>query len=420
MLGAHDVIGAAIGLARDDRQLGHGGLGIGEQQLGAVLDQGAVLLLGARHEARHVHQRHQRNVEGVAEADEARGLAAAVDVQHPRQNLRLVGDDADGLAVQTTEAADDVPGEVGADLEEVGLVDHLQDQLLHVVGLVRIGRDQGVQRGLVAIRLVIAVADRRLFAVRQGQEADQAADLGQGLQIILEGAVGDPRLAGVDAGAAQVLMADDLVGDGLHHVRAGHVHVGRVLHHEDEVGDGGRIDVAARARAHDDRDLRDDARGQGVLQEDVGVTGQALDAFLNARAARIEQADDRRARRQGHLLDLDDLGRVSARQGAAEDGEVFREDIDQTAADGAASGDDAVARDALLGHAEVVAAMLHEHVGLFEAAFVQQDFDPFARGQLALGVLGGDALFTTAQFGGGATAFKLLEDGLAHGLGCSL
>src|SRR5690606_5999480 len=46
VFGAHDVIGAAIGLARDDRQLGHGGLGIGEQQLGAVLDQGAVLLLG--------------------------------------------------------------------------------------------------------------------------------------------------------------------------------------------------------------------------------------------------------------------------------------------------------------------------------------------------------------------------------------
>ena len=43
VLGAHDVIGAAIGLAGDDGQLGHRGLGIGEQQLGAVLDQGAVL-----------------------------------------------------------------------------------------------------------------------------------------------------------------------------------------------------------------------------------------------------------------------------------------------------------------------------------------------------------------------------------------
>ena len=124
----------------------------------------------------------------------------------------------------------------GADLEEVALVDDLLDQLLHVVGLVGVGRDQGVEAGLVALGLVEAVADRRLFAVGERQEVDQAADLGQGLQVVLEGAVGDAGLAGVDARAAQVLVGDDLVGDRLHHVGAGHVHVARVLHHEDEVG----------------------------------------------------------------------------------------------------------------------------------------------------------------------------------------
>ncbi len=219
----------------------------------------------------------------------------------------------------------------------------------------------------------------------------------------------------MDAGAAQVLVADHLVGDRLHHVGAGHIHVGGVLHHEDEVGDGGRIDVAARARPHDDRDLRNDAARQGVLQEDVGVARQRLHPFLNARPAGVEQADDRRTRRQGHLLDLDDLGRVGARQRAAEHREVLRKDIDQTAVDGAAPGDDAVAGDALILHPEVVAAVLHEHIGLFEGAFVQQDADAFAGGQLALGVLAGDALLAPAQLGGGATALELLEDGLAHG-----
>lgn len=69
-------------------------------------------------------------------------------------------------------------------------------------------------------------------------------------------------------------MADDLVGDGLHHIGAGHVHIARVLHHEDEVGDGRRIDVAPRARPHDHADLGNDAAGQGVLQEDVGVAAR--------------------------------------------------------------------------------------------------------------------------------------------------
>jgi len=45
-----------------------------------VLDNAAELLLGARQEARHVDEGDDRDVEGVAEAHEARALAGAVDV----------------------------------------------------------------------------------------------------------------------------------------------------------------------------------------------------------------------------------------------------------------------------------------------------------------------------------------------------
>ena len=377
-----------------------------------MFDQAAVLLARAGHEAGHVDEGHQRDVEGVAEADEAGGLAAGVDVEDAGQHLRLVGDDADGLAVEAAEAGDDVLREVRGDLEEFGLVDRLQDQLLDVIGLVRIGRDQGVEAGLVALGVVVGVADRGLFAVRQGQEADQAADLAEGLQIVLEGAVGDAGLLRMDPGAAQVLVGDDLIGDRLHHIGAGHVHVGGVLHHEDEVGDGGGIDVAAGAGAHDDADLGDDARGQGVLQEDVGIAGEGLDPLLDAGAAGVEKADDRGAVGQGHGLDLDDLGRMGARKGAAEDGEILGEDIDQTAADGAAAGDHAVAGDALGLHAELGRAVLDEHVGLLEGALVEQDVDPLARGQLALGVLAGDAGLAAALAGAGAAGFELFEDGV--------
>ena len=74
-LGRHDVEGAAIGLAGDDGHQRHRALRIGEQQLCAVLDQAAILLSCARQESRHVHKRHDRNVEGIAETHEARGLA---------------------------------------------------------------------------------------------------------------------------------------------------------------------------------------------------------------------------------------------------------------------------------------------------------------------------------------------------------
>src|SRR6478735_1032881 len=46
VLRAHHVVGAAVRLAGDDGDLRHRALGVGEQQLGAVLDDAAVLLRG--------------------------------------------------------------------------------------------------------------------------------------------------------------------------------------------------------------------------------------------------------------------------------------------------------------------------------------------------------------------------------------
>ena len=148
MLRGHNVIGAAIGLAGDDGDLRHRRLGEGEQQLGAMLDQAAIFLRGARQEARHVDEGDDRNVEAVAEAHEARGLARGVAVEHAGQHHRLIGDDADGAAFHAGEAGDDVAGEGLLDLEEIALVHDLLDQLLHVVGLVRIVGDQRVERRL--------------------------------------------------------------------------------------------------------------------------------------------------------------------------------------------------------------------------------------------------------------------------------
>ena len=77
VLRRHHVVGPAVGLAGDQRDLGDGALGVGVEQLGAVLDDAAVLLGRAGHEAGHVDERHDRDVEGVAEPDEPRRLDGA-------------------------------------------------------------------------------------------------------------------------------------------------------------------------------------------------------------------------------------------------------------------------------------------------------------------------------------------------------
>src|SRR5690606_18154749 len=129
-------------------------------------------------------------------------------------------------------------------------------------------------------------------------------------------------------------------------------------------------------------------------------------AFLNARAAGVENADDRRAVLHRHVLNFADFGRVRAGERAAEHGEVFGEHIDEAAVYRAPTGDDAVAGDFRLLHAEFVAAVFDEHVELFERAFIQQELNPLARRQLALGVLGGVAFFTSARARGRALFFQ--------------
>jgi RecA/RadA recombinase len=97
---------------------------------------------------------------------------------------------------------------------------------------------------------------------------------------------------------------------------------------------------------------------------------------------------------------------VAFGQRAAEDGEILAEDIDEPAVDRPRSGDDAVAGDHLIRHAEIDAIVLDVHVDLFERSFVEQDLQPFAGGELALGMLRGDPFLAAARSGGGSAAVE--------------
>jgi hypothetical protein len=101
-------------------------------------------------------------------------------------------------------------------------------------------------------------------------------------------------------------------------------------------------------------------------------------------------------------------------QGAAEDGKILGEDIDQPPVDRAPASDDTVAGNFLALHAEFRAAMLHEHVEFLEGAFIEEQIEAFPRSELAARVLGIDALLSAAGPRIGAPFFKLFQDFL-HG-----
>src|SRR3989454_1502599 len=100
VLRTHDVIRAAVRFSRDDGDLWDRGLAESEQELRPVPDDPAVLLFHAGKETGYVDEREERDVEAVAEADEASRLGRRVDVQGSGEDLRLVPDDANRPALQ--------------------------------------------------------------------------------------------------------------------------------------------------------------------------------------------------------------------------------------------------------------------------------------------------------------------------------
>ena len=281
--------------------------------------------------------------------------------------------------------------------EKLALVGNRLDHLAHVIGFGGAVRDDGVELVIASINWVMAGQARRLLPGGQWQIGEEPAHFEQGLDVVGKGGVGHRGNLGVGGCAAQLFLGDDLVGHGFDHVRAGHEHVARILDHIDEVGHGRGIDRAACAGAHDHRNLRHRARRLHIAPEDVGIAAQSRHALLNAGAARIVEPDHRRAVLHGQVHDLANLLCMRFAQRAAEDGKVLGKHIDHATIDRAPTGDDAVAGDDGIRHAEIGGPMGDEHVIFFERPRIEQHVEAFAGGELALAMLGIDAALTAAE-----------------------
>src|SRR3989442_15083680 len=169
VLGAHDVVRAAIRLARDDGELRNRGFTVGEQQLRAVLDDTAMFLGHPGKKPGHVLEGHERNVEGVAEADEPGALERGGDVEHAGEGGRLIGDHADRPAGEPGEPDDQVVAVVPLDLEKRRVVDDVAEDVVHVVRLRRLIRDDLEERLFAAVGRIIGRAGRGTVQIVAGR-----------------------------------------------------------------------------------------------------------------------------------------------------------------------------------------------------------------------------------------------------------
>ena len=143
------------------------------------------------------------------------------------------------------------------------------------------------------------------------------------------------------------------------------------------------------------------AAGESVAQKNIGVTRQRSDAFLNARAAGIVEADQRRAGAHGQIHDLANFPGVSFGKRAAKNGEILRENINQPAVDASKAGNETVARWALLFHSKIDAVVADKFIQLLEGTFIEEQINAFASGEFAGFMLALAAFRASACFGFG-------------------
>ena len=201
--------------------------------------------------------------------------------------------------------------------------------------------------------------------------------------------------------SAQLIFRDFFQSHRLDHVRPGDEHVRSLIHHQHEVGDGRRVHRPSRARPHDRGNLRHHSAIDRVAQENVRISRQRHHAFLNPRSTGIVQPNHRRSHLRRQIHDLHNLPGIRFRQRPTKHCEVLRKYVHEPPLNAPVASDEPVAIDLLVGHAEVIAAMRDELIGLLERPLIEQELDALAGRHLSFFMLALAAL-------GAATVFREL------------
>lgn len=226
MLGRHDVISTTIGLTGDDGDLGDGGLSVGVEELSTVANDAAVLLRAAREVAGNIDESEDGDVVAIAGSNEASGLHRSVNVEASSELLRLVRNNTDRAALETSKADDHVLGEGWHDLEEVAIIDEVVDDLVHIVREVRVERNQVVKGLFLAVAVIGSVALRGPLAVGKRQEIEKLSHLLQCDHIVGIRSVRNTRLGGVRNVSSKLVLGELFTSNSLHNLRSSNEEMG--------------------------------------------------------------------------------------------------------------------------------------------------------------------------------------------------
>ena len=393
--GAHSDVGAAVSFTQNHGDLRNCSFAVCEQHLSAVTNYASIFLLFARQEARNVDNVQNRNVEAVAETNEASCFIGCVVVKAACHECWLVSNDTNSLSVHTSEAGDDVLCEFLSYIVVFAIINNGFQYIIHIVRCIGAFRHNGVQSWISSGRIVSGFYDRSVFHVVAREEAEQVTNLFNAVFVVFSCELSYAGCTVMGHSAAESFSGDLFAGDGFNDSRAGQEHLGCFLNHVNEVGQSWGVYSAACRWSHDSRNLRNNAGCNGVAPEDLAVARECIDSFLNTSSAGIVQAYARCTDFESQFIYVNDLCSVHFTKGAAFNGEVLSECKYQSSINSAVTCYNAFAREIFLFLAEVVAAGFYEGIDFNESAFIKQKSESFTSSQFAFCMLFFNMFFAT-------------------------
>ena len=238
MLRAHDNVGPAVRLARDDGDERNGCLGVGIQELRTAANDSLPLLVCSRQISGNIDERDDGEAERVTKADKSGSLLARFNVERSRHFLRLVGNNPDRLTFDAGEPHKNVGREQGVYLKEGTFIHRVFNDVAHVVGLVRTVGDDDVEFAVAIVgrffchrRVVGVFGQVVLREIRQ-----HGADVVERIRFIVREVMRHTRLLRVRASASQLFHPNLFAGHGANDIRSRHEHLTRLVDHDNEVG----------------------------------------------------------------------------------------------------------------------------------------------------------------------------------------
>ena len=228
--------GHTVELPQHDAHIGHSAQRHGGGDAGTGAHDAELLLCLADGEARLVGEVNQRQMERVAQFDEADGLLAGGHVHGTAVELRVVGHHAHRMAIQSGEAGDAGATVIRPHLEEAAVVEHGVQNLAWLVDAAALPRHGGEQRFGAALRVVHGLGCWRRCPDVRGQVREEASHLGNRLGFVL-GEIHDDAVLHLEALVAEVFLGDRLAGGLFDDLGPGHEHLAGALHHHVEVAE---------------------------------------------------------------------------------------------------------------------------------------------------------------------------------------